>query len=45
MSPLVLYSSVANYQKNQINSGDIDSGNFKISTKNQRDIEKKVSNT
>ena len=41
MSPVVLYSSAANYQKNQINSGDIDSGNFKISTKNQKDIEKR----
>ena len=33
MSPVVLYSSGTNYQKNQINSGDVDSGNFKISTK------------
>ena len=41
MSPVVLYSSAANYQKNQINSGDIDSGSYKISTKSQRDIEKR----
>ena len=41
MSPVVLYSSAANYQKNQTNSGDIDSGSYKISTKSQRDIEKR----
>ena len=35
MSSVVLYSSGANYQKNQINSGDVDSGNFKISTKKE----------
>ena len=43
MSPVVLYSSGANCQKNQINSGDVDSGNFKISTKKR--YGKKVSNT
>ena len=43
MSSVVLYSSGANNQKNQINSGDVDSGNFKILTKKR--YEKKVSNS
>ena len=40
MSPIVLYSSAANYQKDQRRDGNIDSG-FTISTKKQKDIEKR----
>ena len=41
ISPVVLYSSGANYGKNQIKEGNIDSGNFKISTIKNKNIEKR----